>query len=288
MEPSKIYDSGGETMRRKIENAVWFLIENVPSLLTVVFAAYVLIQSQRAALTQIEILLWLLGIVGLLATSELVERFRRLKRIETATLKTLDAVQAMATPDAENILRDRRALDTAAKAGQARQIWACGYSLVNLVRGHETFFLQRLRDGCNIRLLLLKPDCDATDMLDRLMTPKPGELIGDIENVLARVKRIEGSISSSAKGQLEIHLLKTVPTFSLLIVDPGLPQGWVQVEPYPSYHNIPLDTGRPHFILAKSEGRWYKFFCDQFQQLWDDSLYSESYTLEASHSASQS
>jgi hypothetical protein len=274
-------------MRHKMEDTIWFLVENVPSLLTVAFTAYVLVQSQRATLQVTEILLWLLGIVGLLATSELVERFRRLKRIENATLKTLDVVQAMATPDAESILRDRWALDTAVKAGRAGQIWACGYTLVNLVRGYESFFKDRLEDGCNIRLLLLKPDCDATNTLDRLMTPKPGELMGDIKNVLARLERIEGSISSSAKGQLEIHLLKTAPTFSLLIVDPGLPQGWVQVEPYPSYHDVPLDTGRPHFVLKKREGYWYKFFCDQFQQLWDDPLYSEPYTFEVSRSASQ-
>jgi hypothetical protein len=83
-------------MRRKVEDAIWFLIENVPSLLTVAFTAYVLVQSQRAALQEMEVLLWLLGVVGLLATSELIERFRRLKRIEDVSLKTLDAIQSLA------------------------------------------------------------------------------------------------------------------------------------------------------------------------------------------------
>ena len=83
-------------MRRKAEDVIWFLVENVPSLLTVAFAAYVLVQSQRAALQEMEVLLWLLGIVGLLATSELIERFRRLKRIEGASLRTLDAIQSLA------------------------------------------------------------------------------------------------------------------------------------------------------------------------------------------------
>jgi hypothetical protein len=277
-----------KTMRRKIEEVIWFLVENLPSLLTVAFAAYVLIQSQRATLQVMEVLLWLLGIVGLLATSELVERFRHLKRIEDTSLRTLNAIQAMAIPDAENILKDRQAvIDNIRKANRAKEIWMCGYSLVHLVRAHEGFFLERLKDGCNLRFLLLKPGCDVTHMLDRLMTPKPGQLIGDIDAVLACLRRIRASADSATSGQVEIRLLKTVPTFSLIIVDPGQPNGWVQVGPYPSYHNVPLDTGRPQLFLNRSEGRWYKFFCDQFQRLWNDPRYSEPYKAEASSSTSE-
>lgn len=90
-------------MGKKLENAVWFIVENAPALLTVAFAAYVLVQSQRATLQVREILLWLLGIVGLLATSELIERFRRLRRIEEFSRKTLEAVQALAIPNAVSV-----------------------------------------------------------------------------------------------------------------------------------------------------------------------------------------
>ncbi len=90
-------------MGKKLENAVWFIVENAPALLTVAFAAYVLVQSQRATLQVREILLWLLGIVGLLATSELIERFRRLRRIEEFSRKTLEAVQVLAIPNAVSV-----------------------------------------------------------------------------------------------------------------------------------------------------------------------------------------
>jgi len=279
---SVIAGCGGEIMREKLEVVIWFLVENVPSLLTIAFAAYVLVQSQRATLQVMEVLLWLLGIVGLLATSELVERFRRLRRIEVASLKTLDAIQAMSAPDVESVLQDRRAgIDWAKKASQAREILACGYSLINLVSAYEGFFVKRLEDGCNFRFLLLKPECDATHMLDGLVTSKPGELSEDIRSVLARLDRIRASANSATSGRLEIRLLKTVPTFSLVIVDAGRPYGWVQVEPYPSYYGVALDVGRPHFSLTQIQGRWYKFFCDQFQRLWDDPVYSEPYLPEA-------
>lgn len=191
-------------------------------------------------------------------------------------------------PDAESILRDRRASTNLVKsASQAKEIWVCGYSLIALTNTCEGFFVERLADGCSLRFLLLNPECDATRMLDGLITPRSGELPGDIRSVLARLGRIQTSADSATRGQLEIHLLKTAPTFSLIIVDPGRPSGWVHVEPYPSYHGVPLDVGRPHFILTQSRGRWYRFFCDQFQRLWNDPVYSEPYAVEAPLSPSR-
>jgi uridine kinase len=58
------------------------LIENAVLLVTVGFTVYVLLQSQRQVIQDREILLWLLSIVGLLATSELIQRLLQLKRIE--------------------------------------------------------------------------------------------------------------------------------------------------------------------------------------------------------------
>jgi hypothetical protein len=263
-------------MEKKIEKFIWLLVENIPSVLTVTFAAYVLVQSQRTTLQEMEVLLWLLGIVGLLATSELVERFGRLRRIELGSLKTLRAVEAILTPDAENILRDRRGvIDLSEGGSQAREIWACGYSLINLLSTCEGFFVTRLKDGCNLRFLLLSPKSDATRALDTLVSSRPGELIEDIKSSLARLERIRTSANSKEVGLLEVHLLKVVPTYSLIVVDPGKPQGYVHVEPYPSYYGLPLDVGRPHFTLTQSEGRWYRFFCNQFELIWNNPKHSE-------------
>jgi hypothetical protein len=183
-------------------------------------------------------------------------------------------------PDAEAILKDRRAsADLAERASQAKEIWVCGYSLIALTNTCEGFFVRRLADGCDLRFLLLDPECDATHMLDGLITPRPGELAGDIRSVLARLGRVRTSASSPTRGQLEIRLLQRAPTFSLIAVDPGQPSGWVHVEPYPSYHGVPLDVGRPHFVLTESRGRWYRFFCDQFQRLWNDPGYSRPYAV---------
>jgi len=231
-------------LERKLKNVTWFLFENVPSILTVAFAAWVLIQSQRSTLQVMEVLLWLLGIVGLLATSELVERFRRLKRIEDISYKILDTIQKKEEPDIENIFKERRDIKISPDMYKAQKIWVCGYSLVNLVRVNENFFKERLQEGCNIRFLLLKPDCNSTEVLDNLMLPYEVDLKNDIKTSLNRLRVINDSVRATTKGQMEVRLLKATPTFSLLMVDHDLSKGWVRVELYPSSYHVSLDGGR--------------------------------------------
>lgn len=262
----------------QLRTFIWLVIENVPAFLTVAFAAYVLVQSQRATLTEMEVLLWLLGIVGLLATSELVERFRRLRRIETASLRTLDVVEALSVGDAEGILRDRgAAINLAKEASKAKKIWACGYSLINLVSAYEGFFQEQLKNKCDMRFLLLDPHSDAAQTLDSLVTTRSGELISDIKNALARLERVRTNAASTGTGQLEVRVLKVPPTCSLLLLDPDKPDGYVHVEPYPPYQGLPLDVGRPHLILIQTQGRWYQFYCDQFERMWNDPTYTDAH-----------
>jgi hypothetical protein len=267
-------------MNKKASAAFWFAVENGPALLTVLFAASILLLSKRQVIQDRELLLWLLGIVGLLATSELVERLRRLKRIDSNSIRALELLESLATPDVEIVLTDRRTMNTSSRAARATQILSCGYSIANFVRGNESFLADRLKAGCAFKFLLLDPNADATGLIDALLTPKPGELINDIHNTIARLSRMDAAVPGPNRGRIEIHLLKTIPSFSLLIVDPSTREGWVQVEIYPSFHDMPLDTGRPHLVLANPSGRWYRYFIEQFDHLWSDPRYSEEFNFQ--------
>lgn len=269
-------------MRQKLENVFWFLLENVPSVLTVGFAAYVVLQSQRATLQQMEVLLWILALLGLLATSELIERFRRLKRIEDFSQKTLTAVQALGAAEVriDDFLKDRRAvLPLEDRAGQAVEIGVCGYSLVHLIRQNESLFRERLSQGCHLKFLLIKPESEAARMIDAALTPmREGQLSHDLRTTFGYLEDMKASAQATASGKLEIRLLKVIPSFSLIVVDGGTPNGWIHVEMYPAWYKSPVDVDRPHFDIAAGESRWYKFFYDQFVKLWNDPQYSEPYT----------
>jgi uridine kinase len=65
-------------------------IENIPAILTVFFAMVAILGIQMGNFKDTDLLLWLIIIVGLLATSELIERVHQLKRIEKIAHETLD------------------------------------------------------------------------------------------------------------------------------------------------------------------------------------------------------
>lgn len=69
-------------MKKQLENLLWFAIDNGPTILTIGFASYVILLVQTTTLQTEVVLQWILAILGLLAVSELVERFRRIRRIE--------------------------------------------------------------------------------------------------------------------------------------------------------------------------------------------------------------
>lgn len=222
----------------------------------------------------------ILGLLALIAIDTLVERLDLLRNIDNTSTKALDMIQTIASPDAESVLRGRQTMYVIPKATRAREIWACGYSLITMIRENESYLANRLDDGCSLRFMMLNPDIEIVAWLDGIITPQPGELIGDIRSSLARLERIVATAKRSSKSRLSVHLLKTLPSYSIVVVDRNTPEGWVQVGIYPTFHKQPIDASRPHLVLSNPSGVWYQFFCSQFQMLWDDSRYSDHFELK--------
>ena len=81
-------------MKQRLENLLWFAIDNGPVILTIGFASYIILLAQTTSLKTDTILQWMLAILGLLAVSELVERLRRIRRIEEVSTKTLQLMES--------------------------------------------------------------------------------------------------------------------------------------------------------------------------------------------------
>lgn len=76
-------------MKKQLENLLWFAIDSGPTILTIGFASYVILLVQTTTLQTEVVLQWILAILGLLAVSELVERFRRIRRIEETIINLI-------------------------------------------------------------------------------------------------------------------------------------------------------------------------------------------------------
>ena len=253
-------------MKEKIRNAMWFAVENGPAVLTVIFAAYIVLLSQRSSASQSEMLVWILTILGLLATSELVERFRRLKNFQDTATQTLDIVRQLETGAFLKTLDEGAKL--ADRARQAKEILLCGYTLLHLVGTNTGLLEQRLKDGCRLRVLIIDPGSLAGELIRA--NESTGRFSRDAETVLAYMTRLRKTVSSSKKGRLGVRLLNFVPSCSLIIIDGREPYGWMRVGIYPPAYKTRIEE-RVHFELSRDrEEACFGRFLEQYDKLWVD------------------
>lgn len=254
-------------MLRKTQEALWFLLENVPSLLTVAFAAYVLIQSQRSTLEVMEVLLWLLGIIGLLATSELVERHRTLRKIERVSRETLELAKDIPTsPSAESFFA-REPSSAFAGFSTFSEVCISGMNLRRTATSHIGLFERRLKEGATLRFLLVDPNSDAVSIIaDRNYVYKDSEVLKSV---------IQSSLESlchmgagqNVNGTLEVRVLRYVPSYGLTMIDPNQSGGRILVDAYP--YRVPPDDYPCFWLEREKDGRWFQFFRAQFSAMWE-------------------
>jgi hypothetical protein len=142
----------------------------------------------------------------------------------------------------------------------AQYVDILGFSLVAVANSYGGFLHTRAVAGCKFRVLLSDPTTSAVS-----------SVAGDQREII-RKQDIERSVAklepSLETGNVKLGYIPIAPPFSLLIVDPAQPCGEVQVELF--VYRRPSGE-RPHFILNQArDKRWYDFFVEQFEQLWND------------------
>lgn len=234
----------------------WLKIGRLIPLLTILAAAIVGILSLlgRFQVTMAEGVI--IALLTLLSIDALVERMSFLEKIDSR-LERL--------PESE-ILRDRSNLIRMEHlAVGATEIWAAGISLVSILHPYYDFYLQKLKEGCNLRFLLLEPNSIAREVWDkaqRVPTTKK-----DIETSLQVIDNI--TKSSRLKGKCEARRSQFQLPFSLVIVDSQKERGRMIVELLAYKRSLP---DRLHLYLTRrNHEKWFMFFYNQFESLWHDS-----------------
>lgn len=245
----------------RFEDIVWFIIENTAYILTIGFTTYVLLQSQRLNLQPLEVSLWILAIIGMLATAELIARFGRLRRIEVLTREAVETIKSReGRPKAQDILYTREeSPPLRVRIGQAREVWLTGRSLVNVVDFANLFEEVALRHKCRFRFLL--PDPDEVDGELVYGKPEAAHFAVSMQKTLAVLGGLHRSVGSDL---VEVRVLKHIPTLGLFIINGNQPFGRIQVQLYP-YRCQGFE--RPVFDVD-ADDEWYAVFREHFLELW--------------------
>lgn len=256
-------------MKKQLESLLWFAIDNGPAILTIGFASYVILLAQTAAIQTDIILQWILAILGLLAVSELVERLRRIRRIEETSIKTLQAVESRF---GERMSADLFFMKRLPPLGEyfekATEIHLCGVALQRTIRENIHTFAQVLKEGADVKIVLVNPDGQAAK---RIANPSANFPLDALKaNTQMTMQNLSWlSALPESKGTLALHFMEEEPYYNIIAINPNKESGIIFVEIYPQRW---VSGSRPRFELtSRRDAYWFGYFREQFNRLWEDS-----------------
>jgi hypothetical protein len=256
-----------------------FLIDNLTTLLTIGLAGFVIYRQEIAQIkvSTDDLLTAILGVLALLATSEIVERYRRLNSIERAVNRSLTFLESRFTdrPSAIAFFKKHPSLDHYIQS--ANQIDLCGVTLTSTINKQFGNMRERLQVGAKIRILVVDPDSVALKMsAERSTSPDDTEYyrvrldatFREIAYLFRSWEEFEAiQDGSSRAGSLSVRLLSYAPSFGIISLDANRDNGIVFVEIYP--HKFGFKSAPTFDVTPHRDGNWYKYFVDQFDEMWD-------------------
>lgn len=253
----------------RLERWMWFLLDNGPSILTIVFATVVIAQAQTAQVPDTAVILqWILAILGLLAVSELIERMRRLRKIEETTEKTLRAIEG-------KVGERSKAEDFFVKSlpplrpylEQAMLVRMSGVALQRTIRDNRDVLLHRLEEGATIQVAIVNPDGAAAKRIGEANPVLTWQGLQNYTSVtLHNLRLLNGSPMQN--GQIELRFIEEEPKFNIIAIDDDKDHGMIFVEFFPQRWTSGV---RPRMELtARRDGYWFDYFQKQFDDLWKD------------------
>lgn len=154
----------------------------------------------------------------------------------------------------------------------AKDIWIFGPSAVNLLSSGNCDLLRSgplARPDGTVRVVLLDPqETEAVALAARQLDESLDFPVHDLPTAIAQsAKQLSLMEAWKTVGSLSHRFVGYSPGFSILIVDPSLPDATALVEIH-GFHNESTAT-RMHVTFRKDETpHWYEYWRAQFEHLW--------------------
>jgi len=256
--------------QNRLQVFVEWLLDNLFDFVTILVAGFLVIRYQLRSPTTTditEIVVWILGVLGLLAVSGLWERNRRLHRIEKLAEEGRDLASRYLSRKvyaSDFFLSDRRL--SVKELSSANTIYFVGKVLTRTSREFMYVLGQRLAAGATIRFVILDPESET--VLQQAVLQSFEAPIEFWRDTLRTTETVIEALAKTpnSKGKIEIGYLPYIPSFGLSLVDPDQAHGICFVELYQHRSAEPHPTFE---VRASDDPHWFKFFKDQFEKMWE-------------------
>jgi len=241
-----------------------YVLDYAPIIATVVVATLASLSAVRSGITTGEMLQWVLVVLALLATTQLVDRFRLMRSLDAKVEQLLDSAQGLKGASAFFV---QRIPDMEERLRQAKSISINGITLSRTSDSFWGTFKQRIVEGAKIRILIVDPNHQALDIaVNRFHKHQDlNRLRRESEHALDNFESLMAE--QTANKAFQVRLLPFVPPYGIWLIDADTPRAEIWVELY-SFRDEPEPT---FHLLPNRDGEWFAFFQRQFEIMWNAS-----------------
>jgi hypothetical protein len=149
-----------ENKPKWLVNLLDFVFDNIIAIITIGFAMYLVIRQEvwQESFSTNQLLAAVIMVLGLLATSEILERYRKLRDIDRDNKRMLELIESRYSdrPSALTFFQKPTNLDPYFQNGQ--QIDVCGVTLTTTINKQFANIRTQLKRGAHVRIIVIDPD----------------------------------------------------------------------------------------------------------------------------------
>lgn len=249
--------------KNKLQRYLEYFFDYAPVVLTVTVATLASFSVTRSAVEVSEMLQWILVVLTLLATTQLADRIRFMRNLDNKVDKLVENISSSGA----NSFFVRRMPNLIERLRTAKSISINGITLSTTSGTFFGVFEQRIKDGAQIRLMIVDPNKPVMDIIvNRFHKHQDTEKAKrEIEHTLDNLKALASIIPT--RGRFQVRLFPHAPPYGIWIIDANRPNAEIWVELY-SYRDYPEPT---FHLLPLRDGEWFEFFNNQFETMWSAS-----------------
>lgn len=256
-----------ETIRRFFEVLGSIIFEHISLYAAIVASVYIIYKSQITPYDNNTLLLWIIGLLGMLALASVGEKYFKLSKIDKDVADIKKTIKKSNISIDEFICTRKELAPVEDRFSGANKITITGGSLYRLSDEYYGLFENKLKNGGQLEIIMVEPFSSAANHLCDNVVYETNDHKQYSEKINDSLSRFI-NLSDAYGDKVTIRLTKHVPPFSLIVLDEDTPKAKIKVELY-SYA-VPTRE-RIQFLISKDDIESYSFFIKQLVFLREES-----------------
>ncbi len=250
-------------VKRVMKIVLIILFEHITLLSTIIASTFIIIKSQIIMYSNNTLLLWIIGLLGLIATAITSEKYFKLSKITKGieNIQSLIKNKGVGLDELAFTRKELSPLET--RLSLAEKIVITGGSLYRVSDEYYAFFENKLKNGCELEIIMVRPYSNAANLLCDNVVYETSDYQKYSRKILESLQRFL-RLKQEYASKISIRLTENVPPFSLIVTDEDSQNASIKIELY-SY-SVPTRE-RMQFEITREDNDSFAFFLGQLTAL---------------------